>query len=217
MTAATEPQEIDRPEELVDTRLVIWFFLAALAYLFVSMLGGFVMALQLVRWNPFQGVELLSPGRWRMVHTNAVAYGFLANAFLGALHWAVPRLTLKPVLSKSLANFIFIAWQVIVLSTAGRRWVGRVVVRLAEAIGLVSIVLGALAGGLSGYAYGRALRLEFDAVDALPIYGAILGIIVGIAVPAIAFSMLFLMIEIAENSRRTVAFFQHIQTKGEDG
>ena len=112
---------------------------------------------------------------------------------------------------------ICIILALIVLSTAGRRWVGRVVVRLAEAIGLVSIVLGALAGGLSGYAYGRALRLEFDAVDALPIYGAILGIIVGIAVPAIAFSMLFLMIEIAENSRRTVAFFQHIQTKGEDG
>lgn len=119
MTAATAPQEIDRPEELVETRLVIWFFLAALTYLFVSMLGGFVMALQLVRWNPFQGVELLSPGRWRMVHTNAVAYGFLANAFLGSLHWAVPRLTLKPVLSRPLAYFIFIAWQVIVLSTAG--------------------------------------------------------------------------------------------------
>ena len=118
MTAATAPQEIDRPEELVETRLVIWFFLAALTYLFVSMLGGFVMALQLVRWNPFQGVELLSPGRWRMVHTNAVAYGFLANAFLGSLHWAVPRLTLKPVLSRPLAYFIFIAWQVIVLSTA---------------------------------------------------------------------------------------------------
>ena len=34
-----------------------------------------------------------------MIHTNAIAYGFLANAFLGVLHWAVPRLTLKPVLS----------------------------------------------------------------------------------------------------------------------
>ena len=33
-----------------------------------------------------------------MIHTNAIAYGFLANAFLGMLHWAVPRLTLRPVL-----------------------------------------------------------------------------------------------------------------------
>lgn len=104
--------------QLVDQRLVLWYFLAALGYLLVSMLGGLLMAMQLVHWNPLVGHELLSPGRWRMVHTNAVAYGFLANAFLGALHWAVPRLTLRPVLSKQLSYFIFLAWQVIVLGTA---------------------------------------------------------------------------------------------------
>ena len=60
-------------------------------------------AQQLVHWNPLTGTELLSPGRWRMVHTNAVAYGFLANAFLGGLHWAIPRLTLRPVLSRALS------------------------------------------------------------------------------------------------------------------
>ncbi len=119
MTEASLHPEIDRPEELVDTRLVMWFFLAALSYLLISMLGGLLMALQLIRWNPLQGIELLSPGRWRMVHTNAVAYGFLANAFLGALHWAVPRLTLKPVFSRALSYFIFFAWQIVVLATAG--------------------------------------------------------------------------------------------------
>lgn len=117
MTESLSSQEIAR-DELVDRPVVAWYFLAALFYLFVSMLGGFLMALQLVRWNPLQGIELLSPGRWRMIHTNAVAYGFLANAFLGALHWAVPRLTLKPVLNRGLSRLIFFAWQVIVLSTA---------------------------------------------------------------------------------------------------
>ena len=72
------------------------------------MLGGILMALQLVSWNPLKGIELFSPGRWRMVHTNAVAYGFLANAFLGCLHWAVPRLTLKPVLSRALVVLHFL-------------------------------------------------------------------------------------------------------------
>lgn len=104
---------------LVDQRLVLWYFLAALGYLTVSMLGGLLMALQLVSWNPLRGLELLSPGRWRMIHTNAVAYGFLANAFLGCLHWAVPRLTLRPVLHAGLSWFIFAAWQVVVLGTAG--------------------------------------------------------------------------------------------------
>ena len=107
-----------RHNDLVDERLVAWYFLAALAYLFISLTGGLLMALQLVQWNPHQGMEYLSPGRWRMVHTNAIAYGFLANCFLGALHWAIPRLTLKTVLSKPLSYFIFLAWQVVVVSTA---------------------------------------------------------------------------------------------------
>ena len=53
-----------------------------------------------------------------MIHTNAIAYGFLANAFLGMLHWAVPRLTLKPVFDRRLSYAIFFAWQVVVIATA---------------------------------------------------------------------------------------------------
>lgn len=107
-----------RHSELVIERLVAWYFLAALVYFFISLSGGLLMALQLVQWNPLQGSEYLSPGRWRMVHTNAIAYGFIANCFLGALHWAVPRLTLKPVLHTGLSYFIFLAWQIVVCSTA---------------------------------------------------------------------------------------------------
>jgi len=107
-----------RHSELVDERLVCWYFVAALVYLFISMSGGLVMALQLVQWNPLQNIEYFSAGRWRMIHTNAIAYGFIANCFLGALHWAVPRLTLKPVLHPALSLFIFLAWQVVVVSTA---------------------------------------------------------------------------------------------------
>ena len=110
--------ELPQHDDLVIEQLVIWYFLAGISFLFVSMAGGLLMALQLVHWNAMQGIEWLSPGRWRMVHTNAVAYGFIANCFLGALHWAIPRLTLKPVLSRPLSYFIFVAWQVVVLSTA---------------------------------------------------------------------------------------------------
>ena len=121
-TATTYDDSARQPliatDQLVNERLVLWYFIAALTYLVISMLGGLLMALQLVHWNPLNGLELLSPGRWRMVHTNAVAYGFLANAFLGSLHWSVPRLTLRPVLSNALSYFIFVAWQVVVLSTA---------------------------------------------------------------------------------------------------
>jgi cytochrome c oxidase cbb3-type subunit 1 len=118
MSAPEIPRNLPRHDQLVDERLVLWYFYAALTFLCISMLAGILMALQLMLWNPLNGIEVLSPGRWRMIHTNAVAYGFLANAFLGTLHWVVPRLTFRPVLSSYLSYFIFGAWQVTVLSTA---------------------------------------------------------------------------------------------------
>lgn len=118
-------QEQPRHADLVDERLVFAYFVAALVFMGVSMFGGLLMALQLSRINPFSGIELLSPGRWRMIHTNAIAYGFIANAFLGALHWAVPRLNMSPVYSPRIPGLklnlswaIFWAWQLVVLATA---------------------------------------------------------------------------------------------------
>ncbi len=118
------PDSLEPPKDLVDRRLVAWFYLAACLYFFVSIAGGILMGLQLMRWNPLNGIEFLSPGRWRMIHTNAIAYGFLANAFLGTLHWAVPRLTMQKVASKALSYFIFFAWQFVVLSTAAAFIIG---------------------------------------------------------------------------------------------
>jgi cytochrome c oxidase cbb3-type subunit 1 len=121
IVAPPEPPEslVLSPSELVMSRLIRWYFLASLVYFSIALLGGLLMALQLLNHNPLRGIELFSPGRWRMIHTNAIAYGFIATAFLGILHWVVPRLTLRPVFSEKLSWFIFGAWQVVVLSTAG--------------------------------------------------------------------------------------------------
>ena len=53
-----------------------------------------------------------------MIHTNAIAYGFHRQRLSRALHWAIPRLTLRPLLSRPLSYFIFLAWHVVVLATA---------------------------------------------------------------------------------------------------
>ncbi|MCA9059903.1 MAG: cbb3-type cytochrome c oxidase subunit I, partial [Planctomycetaceae bacterium] len=105
-------------DQLVDTKLVQLYFITALVFLTVSMLAGLLMAFQLIRHNPLPRLEFLSPGRWRMIHTNAVAYGFLANGFLGCLHWAIPRLTLQRVASRPLSWLIYAAWQFVVGATA---------------------------------------------------------------------------------------------------
>ncbi len=122
MNAATDitaaERTLPRHQDLVEERLVLWYFVAALTFMFLSMLAGILMGLQLLRHNPLPAVEYFSPGRWRMIHTNAIAYGFLANAFLGIMHWVIPRLTLRPVLSRPLSYLIFAAWQIVVLATA---------------------------------------------------------------------------------------------------
>jgi cytochrome c oxidase cbb3-type subunit 1 len=117
--AVRTPETVEIPHDLVDPRLVRWYFYASLTYLMIGMLAGFFYSLQFMQAYPFANIEILSPGRWRMVHTNAMAYGFIANAFLGMVHWVIPRLTFQKPLSAKLSWFIFFAWQVIVLSTAG--------------------------------------------------------------------------------------------------
>ena len=118
MTTAAITLDHKTHKDLVDETIIKFYFITALIFLTTSMLAGLLVAFQLIRRNPLNGIELFSPGRWRMLHTNAVAYGFLANGFLGCLHWSVPRLTLQPVANKKLSWFIYAAWQVVVGATA---------------------------------------------------------------------------------------------------
>ncbi len=120
-TAAMPPTALirndARAETLVNTRIVLAFFLASYIYFLIALLAGLLFSLQFMQKYPFPTIEWLSPGRIRFLHTNGMAYGFIANAFLGGLHWAIPRLTLRPVLSVKLSWIILVAWQGIVLAT----------------------------------------------------------------------------------------------------
>jgi len=110
---------------LVDRKVVKYHIIAGFVFFYVSLFAGLLYALQLSRIYPFPGVELLSPGRIRMLHTNGVAYGFLFNLFIAAMHWIIPRLTGKPMLSKAITWFVFWAWQGIVGATAFGLLTGR--------------------------------------------------------------------------------------------
>lgn len=109
---ALEPQR-----GLVDEKIVCWYFAAALISLMVALLAGFLYSMQFLQHYPLEGVAIFSPGRWRMVHTQSVIYGFLANAVLGALHWVVPWVTCRRVWSRGLSWFLFAAWQGAVAAT----------------------------------------------------------------------------------------------------
>ncbi|MCC7542016.1 MAG: cbb3-type cytochrome c oxidase subunit I [Deltaproteobacteria bacterium] len=111
-TLAATPTVL-HPSVLVDKAAVRAYIVAGISYFFVSLLAGALYSLQFLQAYPFPGVELMSPGRIRMLHTNSVAYGFLVNVFFGCLHWVIPRLTGSPVLSKKISWFVFFAWQAI--------------------------------------------------------------------------------------------------------
>lgn len=104
--------------ELVYAEIIKYHFACGVSFFLIALTAGFFYALVLTDLNPLEGIEIFSPGRWRMVHTNAIAYGFLINMFIGILYWVVPRLTGHPVASKKLSWLILGAWQLIVLLAA---------------------------------------------------------------------------------------------------
>ncbi len=109
--------EIKQP--LVDEALVRAHFIAGFIFLILSMFGGLIYSLQLLGMYPFPGVELMSPGRVRMFHTNLVAYGWITNAFIGGMCYVIPKLTDHPLASRKLSWLIFAAWQLVIILTAG--------------------------------------------------------------------------------------------------
>ncbi len=113
-TTAAPPS--DQP--LVDRPMVKAHLMAGMSYFLIAIFAGAFYGMQLDRIYPFPGVEWASPGRLRMLHTNAVAFGFLMNCFIAALYWIVPRLTGFPVLSRKLSRVILPVWQLIILMAA---------------------------------------------------------------------------------------------------
>lgn len=91
---ASPAEPSSRP--LVIRKLVTYHLAAAMVCLLVALAGGFLFSLLLLQRYPFEGIEWLSPGRVRMVHTNLIAFGFLFNGFVGGLYWALPRVTGRP-------------------------------------------------------------------------------------------------------------------------
>ena len=117
MTVAVQQQKPAINQPLINLGLVRAHIIAGFAFLIIAMLMGILYSLQLNNMYPLPGIEFLSPGRIRIIHTNGVAYGFIVNVFLGGLYWAIPRLTRRRVLDDRLGWLIFWVYLLIVLWT----------------------------------------------------------------------------------------------------
>lgn len=107
----------EQKKSLVPYGLVKAHMYSSVFYVFLAVLAGLTYSLQFLDLYPFKAVEWFSPGRMRMVHTQSVAYAWLANAFFGILYYMVPKLTDQKVLSEKLGWAIFYIYNFLIVST----------------------------------------------------------------------------------------------------
>ncbi len=99
----------------VATKLLRAHAFAAVAALLLSSLFGTLVAIKLVR-PEFLGGEVWSTwGSLRASHTQGILFGWLGNAFLAFLYFAIPRLAGRAVLSRRLGWLVFALWNVAML------------------------------------------------------------------------------------------------------
>src|SRR5690606_25936940 len=84
----------------------------------VGMLIGLLLAAQLADWRFNFGLEWLTFGRLRPLHTNAVIFAFVGNSIFAGMYHSTQRLCKARLFSDTLANIHFWGWQLIIVLAA---------------------------------------------------------------------------------------------------
>ncbi len=100
--------------DLINKKLIKWYIVAALVWLLLGMLGGFVQAYRLT--SPanaefMKNIAWLNFGRFRIFHTHAVIFGWLTNGFFAFALYAVPKLLNRKIILEKLAMPTFFLMQ----------------------------------------------------------------------------------------------------------
>jgi len=101
-----------------DNKLAKYFANATIFWGLVAFLVGLTAALELVfpSWN--LGLQYLTFGRLRPLHTNAAIFAFVGNGVFTAVYYSTPRLLKTPMFSKTLGQINFWGWQLIIVLAA---------------------------------------------------------------------------------------------------
>jgi len=86
-----------------DDNLVKYFIYGTLFWGLVAMIAGVWAALQLADWRFNFGLEWVSFGRLRPIHTNAAIFAFVGNAMFAGVYHSTQRLCRLP-------DYIMIFW-----------------------------------------------------------------------------------------------------------
>ncbi len=99
-----------------DNGIVRKFLIATVVFGVIGMLVGLTAALQLVFPELNAGLQWITFGRIRPLHTNAVIFAFVGNGIFAGVYYSLQRLLKTRMWSDMLSNINFWGWQLIILS-----------------------------------------------------------------------------------------------------
>jgi len=101
-----------------DDKIVRNFIMACMAFGAIAFLAGLTVALQLAHWKFNLGLEWITFGRLRPLHTNAAIFAFAGNAVFAGIYYSTQRLLKVRMASDVLSRIHFWGWQLIILAAA---------------------------------------------------------------------------------------------------
>jgi cytochrome c oxidase cbb3-type subunit I/II len=101
-----------------DDGIVRLFVSATILWGVVGTLAGLIVAILLVQPYLFDGLQWISFGRLRPLHTNAAIFAFAGNAVFAAVYYSTQRLCKTRMWSDKLSRLHFWGWQLIIVSAA---------------------------------------------------------------------------------------------------
>jgi cytochrome c oxidase cbb3-type subunit I/II len=94
------------------------FVVATVIWGAIAMLVGVLLASQLADWRFNFGIEWLTFGRLRPLHTNAIIFAFVGNSIFAGIYHSSQRLLKARLFSNTLSSIHFWGWQFIIVLAA---------------------------------------------------------------------------------------------------
>ncbi|MCC5807641.1 MAG: cytochrome-c oxidase, cbb3-type subunit I [Opitutales bacterium] len=101
-----------------DDQITRWFLIASVLWGAVGMLAGVIVAAMLNFHQLHFGLEWLSYGRLRPLHTNAAIFAFVGNMMFAGIYYSTQRLCKVRLASDLLSRIHFWGWQLIIVCAA---------------------------------------------------------------------------------------------------
>ena len=101
-----------------DNKIVRNFLVATAIFGLVGFLVGLLLAIEMF-WPRISGdLPILSFGRLRPLHTNAVIFAFVGNGIFAGVYYSVQRLCKARMFNDTLSKIHFWGWQLIIVAAA---------------------------------------------------------------------------------------------------